>query len=237
MSIVLPQLTADPSWFPPPSEALTDPEGLLAFGGDLSVTRLQHAYQRSIFPWFSAGDPILWWSPATRAVFAPQTLKLNRSLRKYQAQQQFQFSCNQAFAKVVQLCAAPRKNQPSTWIVPKIQSAYLALHQAGKAHSIEVWQHQQLVGGLYGVVVGGLFCGESMFNLQPNTAKLALVMLQQHLRGYCEGWIDCQMPNPFLIQQGATPMPRTNFLQLLAQLQTVHCPAAYWRARQLELEL
>jgi leucyl/phenylalanyl-tRNA--protein transferase len=237
MTIVLPQLTADPSWFPPPSEALIEPDGLLAFGGDLSVARLQHAYQRGIFPWFSAGDPLLWWSPATRAVFTPNTLTVNRSLRKYQAQQQFHFSCNQSFAEVVQLCAAPRKNQPSTWIVPQIQQAYLALHLAGKAHSIEVWQDQQLVGGLYGIVVGGLFCGESMFNLRPNTAKLALVMLQQHLSHYCAGWIDCQMPNPFLLQQGASPMSRTNYLQLLTQLQTDACPDGHWRAGRLELKL
>lgn len=237
MALVLPQLTADPSWFPPPSAALTDPDGLLAFGGDLSVTRLIHAYQQGIFPWFSAGEPLLWWSPSTRAVFEPDTLQMNRTLRKYQAQQKFHFSCNLAFADVIKHCAAPRKNQPSTWIVPQIQQSYRALHQAGMAHSIEVWQDKQLVGGLYGITVGGLFCGESMFNLTANTAKLALIILQQHLKCYSAGWIDCQMPNPFLLQQGASPLPRKEYLQLLARLKPEICPTSHWQPRALELVL
>jgi leucyl/phenylalanyl-tRNA--protein transferase len=235
MTIYLPELTADPSWFPPVNAALPNPDGLLALGGDLSVVRLQHAYRQGIFPWFSVGDPLLWWSPAMRAVFAPGVLRLNRSLRKYQQQHGFTYSCNQAFADVVKHCAAPRRHQPSTWIVPAIAQAYQQLHQAGQAHSIEVWHDSQLVGGLYGITVGGLFCGESMFNLRPNTAKLALVMLQQHLSVHAAGWIDCQMPNPFLLQQGACPMPRADYLQLLTTLAAYDCPTSHWQPGRLEL--
>lgn len=236
MPIYLTELTADPTWFPPLTTALQQPDGLLAIGGDLRVERLQAAYQQGIFPWFSDGDPLLWWSPSTRAVFAPGTLQLNRSLRKYLQKHPFEFSCNLAFAEVMRHCAAPRAKQASTWILPEMQQAYLALHQAGQAHSIEVWHQQQLVGGLYGVAVGGIFCGESMFHRMPNTAKLALVMLQQQLEQYSTGWIDCQLPNPFLMQLGASPLPRHDYLNLLQQATGQPCPASFWRPRRLELD-
>lgn len=236
MPIYLPELTADPTWFPPLHTTLQQPDGLLALGGDLSVARLHQAYRTGVFPWFSDGDPLLWWSPSTRAVFAPGDLELNRSLRKYQKQQQFRYSRNMAFAEVIANCAAlPRRGQAGTWIVDEIQQAYLALHHAGYAHSIEVWRDDVLVGGLYGVVIGGLFCGESMFNLQPNTAKLALCMLQQQLSGYCDGWIDCQMPNPFLLQMGVRPLAKSAYLQLLTQLRDQSVPTDAWQASQLEL--
>jgi len=233
MAIVLPELSADSVQFPPADSALRQPDGLLAFGGDLSVNRLQAAYQQGIFPWFSEGDPLLWWSPATRAVFAPGSLRVNRSLQKAIRRQQLQFSCNLAFAEVIQCCADTRRDS-GTWITDDIQQAYLALHQAGQAHSIEVWEHQRLVGGLYGVQVGQLFCGESMFNLEPNAAKAALVVLQQLLSQVGDGWIDCQMPNPFLLSQGAQPLPRDSYLQLLADLRDKPVPAHFWQGRQLE---
>jgi len=235
MPIYLPQLTADPLWFPPVSATLTTPDGLLAMGGDLSVTRLHHAYRSGVFPWFSEGDPLLWWSPSTRAVFAPGDLQLNRSLRKYHKQQHFRYSRNRAFAEVIAHCATlPRRNQAGTWIVNEMQQAYLALHRAGLAHSIEVWRDEALVGGLYGIAIGGLFCGESMFNLQPNTAKLALCMLQHQLSGYCEGWIDCQMPNPFLLQLGVKSISKNDYLDLLLQLRNQPIPESAWTAADLE---
>lgn len=229
----IPELTSDPHWFPAPYTALTEPDGLLAFGGDLSVTRLRQAYQHGIFPWFNEGDPLLWWSPAMRAVFAPDSLQAGRSLWRDWQKQQYHFSCNLAFAQVVAGCAAPRPHQPGTWITQHIQQAYLDLHQAGIAHSIEVWQQGQLVGGLYGLQIGQLFCGESMFNRVPNAAKLALVQLQRYLQSYQLGWIDCQMPNPFLLQCGATPLPRPEYLAMLTTLSVLPVPGDLWQAGPL----
>lgn len=235
MAIYLPELAAHDVAFPSLLRALHQPDGLLAMGGDLSVPRLISAYSQAIFPWFSHGDPILWWSPSVRAVFAPGSLTLNRSLRKQLARYQFSFTVNQAFDRVISQCAAPRAKQPGSWILPEIQQAYIALHQQGYAHSIEVWQQAELVGGLYGVQIGSLFCGESMFNLKPDTAKLALVMLQQHLQQLADGWIDCQLPNPFLLQLGATPMSRDNYVALLQQQAMRILPAQHWHSRQLHL--
>ncbi|WP_445766888.1 leucyl/phenylalanyl-tRNA--protein transferase [Rheinheimera sp.] len=235
MAIYLPELAAHDVAFPSLHRALHQPDGLLAMGGDLSVPRLISAYSQAIFPWFSHGDPILWWSPSVRAVFAPCSLTLNRSLRKQLARYQFSFTVNQAFDRVISQCAAPRAKQPGSWILPEMQQAYIALHQQGYAHSIEVWQQAELVGGLYGVQIGSLFCGESMFNLKPDTAKLALVMLQQHLQQLADGWIDCQLPNPFLLQLGATPMTRDNYVALLQQQAVRILPAQHWHSRQLHL--
>lgn len=226
----LPELTTDPDWFPAPSSALEQPDGLLAFGGDLSAARLSAAYQQEIFPWFSEGDPLLWWSPSIRALFAPGSLSAGRSLVKDWQRQQYHFSCNTAFAQVIAGCAAPRPHQPGTWITTEIQQAYLKLHQSGRAHSLEVWQQDTLVGGLYGLQIGALFCGESMFNRVPNAAKLALVQLQRYLQSFGLGFIDCQMPNPFLIQCGAQQMARADYLNLLAQLSGQNAPTGLWQA-------
>jgi leucyl/phenylalanyl-tRNA--protein transferase len=229
----LPELTSDPHWFPAPQSALSEPDGLLAFGGDLSVTRLRQAYQQGIFPWFSDGDPLLWWSPSMRAVFAPDSLRAGRSLWRDWQKQQYHFSCNRAFTEVMAGCAAPRPNQPGTWITTEIQQAYQRLHQAGIAHSVEVWQQDKLVGGLYGIQVGHLFCGESMFNRVPNAAKLALVQLQHYLQSFQLGWIDCQMPNPFLLQCGARPLARPDYLQLLEKLAALPIPDKLWQSGPL----
>jgi leucyl/phenylalanyl-tRNA--protein transferase len=235
--IYLPELSVASLEFPPVSQALTEPDGLLAMGGDLSVRRLLKAYQNGIFPWFNPGDPLLWWSPSQRAIFKPGVLKANRSLRKQLHQQQFQLTVNQAFAEVIKACSAPRPSQQGTWIVPAIQQAYLRLHQAGHAHSIEVWSNGQLVGGCYGVMVGQLFCGESMFNRQPNTAKIALIALQQHLSRIATGYIDCQMMNPFLQQLGAEVLSRSDYLALLVSQQQQSCPAGSWLPQPMSLEL
>lgn len=235
MAIYLTELDPAQLWFPPVEHALEQPDGLLAMGGDLSAERLLLAYQSGIFPWFSADDPLLWWSPATRAVFPPGSLKLNRSLRKKWQRCALRLTLNHAFAAVVQGCAAPRKKHPETWIVPSIQQAYHRMHQQGYAHSIEVWQNDELVGGLYGIAIGGLFCGESMFNRIPDAAKFALLALQQHISQFAQGWIDCQIPNPFLQQLGAQSMPRPQYLKLLQQQATVSCPTGHWQAQALSL--
>ncbi len=237
MPIYLPELATETLVFPPLNQALSKPDGLLAMGGDLSVARLTLAYQSGIFPWFSEGDPLLWWSPSTRAVFPPDTLKLNRSLRKQWRKGGYQISINRCFSEVVKYCAAPRPSQAQTWILPPMQQAYLNLHQQGLAHSVEIWQQEQLVAGLYGVQVGQLFCGESMFNRIDNGAKFALVALQQHLQAYAPGWIDCQMPNPFLLQLGAITLPRQEYLRLLHQLSNLACPPAHWQAQYISLNL
>jgi leucyl/phenylalanyl-tRNA---protein transferase len=236
VAIYLPQLSAHDVSFPKLDHALTEPDGLLAMGGDLSTERLLSAYSKGIFPWFSEGDPLLWWSPSVRAVFAPNTLTLNRTLKKCISRNQLSFSINRAFADVIAHCAAPRAKQPGTWILPQMQQAYIQLHQLGYAHSIEVWQQQKLVGGLYGVLVGSLFCGESMFNRLPDTAKLALVALQQHLQQVAPGWIDCQLPNPFLLQLGARPMPRKDYVVLLQQHVQHSTPEAHWQPQLFTLE-
>lgn len=236
MAIYLPELSEHDVSFPKLSLALTQPDGLLAMGGDLSPSRLLSAYSQAIFPWFSEGDPILWWSPSVRAVFAPDTLKLNRTLKKQIKRYQLRFSVNRSFAEIMQQCAAPRAKQPETWILPQMQQAYLQLHKKGYAHSIEVWQQEKLVGGLYGVLIGSLFCGESMFNRLPDTAKLALVLLQQHMQQAAPGWIDCQLPNPFLLQLGATELVRDDYVMLLQQYGQQAMPSSHWQSREIFLD-
>lgn len=221
--------------FPSPNQALQEPDGLLAMGGDLAPARILGAYQQGIFPWFARGEPILWWSPSVRALFQPGQLTLNRTLRKQCRRLGYRFSVNQAFAEVIAGCAAPRVKQQDTWILPAMQQAYLELHRQGQAHSIEVWQQDELVGGLYGLAIGQLFCGESMFNRQPNTARLALVVLQQQLERHQAGWIDCQLPNPYLEQLGVMSMPRADYLQLLHRLAAENIPAACWQPQSLGL--
>ncbi len=234
MPIWLPELTQDLDWFPDPEFSLPEPDGLLAFGGCLSPQRLVSAYRQGIFPWFNEEDPLLWWSPSIRAIFPQNSLKLNRSLKKFLKNNHFSFSCNTAFAEVIAQCALTRQEK-GTWIQANIQQAYLQLHRLGKAHSIEVWQDGHLVGGCYGVQVGELFCGESMFNLAPNAAKLALLVLQQELQKVCDGIIDCQMPNPFLMQMGAEPLPRSDYLCLLRKKRDLAFPQEVWRPRSIQL--
>ena len=235
MTIYLPELAQHDVRFPPVSQALNNPDGLLAMGGDLSANRLVQAYRHAIFPWFSDGDPILWWSPSERAMFAPDTLLLNRSLRKQLRRDDIRFSLNHCFETVTGHCAEPRNKQPNTWILPQMQQAYLQLHHMGIAHSVEVWQNNTLVGGLYGLTIGGLFCGESMFNKVPNAAKLALIALQHHLQQRCTGWIDCQLPNPFLLQMGAHSVARSAYLTLLKQQRDNAVDSAHWQPQPIVL--
>lgn len=213
--------------FPNPENALDDPEGLLAVGGDLSAQRLINAYQHAIFPWFSEGEPILWWSPAERAVIKPEQVHISKSMAKFLRQSSLTITINHAFSSVIDACALPRQTQAETWISPAIKTAYIALHQLGHAHSIEVWDKTQLVGGLYGVNIGGIFCGESMFHQQTNASKMAFIALCQHFSSYNGQLIDCQMMTAHLQSLGVKTNTRTDFLkQLLTHRDDViskHC--------------
>ncbi|MEP7185954.1 MAG: leucyl/phenylalanyl-tRNA--protein transferase [Rhodanobacter sp.] len=217
--IHLPLLDPDqPEQFPDPARALADPNGLLAFGGDLSATRLLAAYRQGIFPWFSEGEPILWWSPDPRCVFQTSNLKTNRSLRRQLAGKHWRVTVDQAFAQVVCGCAAPRNDGSGTWIVPGMVDAYVRLHELGHAHSVEVWDGDRLIGGIYGIAVGKLFCGESMFSRQSGGSKLALMELASLLRERDFPIIDAQVANAHTIGLGAREIPRGMYLEQIAQL-------------------
>lgn len=207
--------------FPNPELALEEPNGLLAIGGDLSAPRLLEAYNKGIFPWFTEDSPILWWSPNPRAVLFLDQLKISRSLKKILQKNLFEISFNRAFEQVIKACAEPRKHEDSTWITEEMIEAYIELHRAGIAHSVEVWQHQKLVGGLYGVTIGGVFCGESMFSRVSNASKIALVYLVEHLQQRNFSLIDCQIMNPHLASLGAINIPRKQFLTLLNQAKSI----------------
>jgi leucyl/phenylalanyl-tRNA--protein transferase len=208
----------DRSAFPPVRHALREPNGLLAFGGDLSPERLENAYRRGIFPWFSEGDPILWWSPDPRTVLFPDRLRVSRSLRKRLRRQTFKVTMDRDFGGVIRGCAAPRDAHGGTWILPEMVVAYEALHRRGIAHSVEVWQNDALVGGLYGVAVGGAFFGESMFSRATDASKVALVHLCERLTCWGFGLIDCQMRTEHLVSLGAIEIPRDALVRRLAIL-------------------
>lgn len=203
--------------FPPVHRALREPNGLLAAGGALTTEWLLAAYSDGIFPWFSEGDPILWWSPDPRTVFNPKAIKIRRSLRQSLRNRGYTFKADHAFHDVIKACAEPRKDQGETWIVAPMQAAYCNLHEEGYAHSIECWQEGRLVGGLYGVAIGSLFFGESMFSHERDASKGALIFLA-HLANQVNGpLIDCQMPNPHLDSLGAMNIPRQEFVQTIKQ--------------------
>jgi leucyl/phenylalanyl-tRNA--protein transferase len=209
--------------FPPLSTALEQPNGLLAIGGDLSVERLLSAYQRGIFPWFSPGDPILWWSPHPRMVMFPDELHISRSLQKRFKKTDYEIRCNSAFRQVMKACATvPRDGQAGTWIVPEMIEAYCELHRMGYAHSVEVWQGEALVGGLYGVALGRVFFAESMFHLVTDASKIALIYLVRQLQVLGFGMMDCQMHTPHLASLGAREITRDAFSLKLAELIQTH---------------
>jgi leucyl/phenylalanyl-tRNA--protein transferase len=211
-------LDDDPSApFPDVSLAEREPNGLLAVGGDLSAQRLIHAYSKGIFPWFSEGEPILWWSPDPRTVLYPEKIKISRSLRKTLRRKSFQVSFDQDFEAVIHACAKPRDKSPGTWLLPEMIDAYSAQHELGLAHSVEVWQDEQLVGGLYGMSLGGVFFGESMFSRVSDSSKIALVHLSQCLKAWGYKMIDCQVYTPHVAKLGALEIPRKTFCRDLAQ--------------------
>ena len=219
----LPLLDPDTPVFPDPATALDEPDGLLAIGGNLKPATLLSAYSQGIFPWYEKGQPLLWWSPDPRAVIAPGELRISRSLRKSLRQPHWKITTDQAFTEVMRACAQPRSYSEGTWITDHMIAAYTELHRQGHAHSIEVWQQEQLVGGLYGIAVGGVFCGESMFSLETNASKVAMVQLEQLVQQQGFELIDCQLPNPHLQSLGAKPISRTEFLVQLSQLKEKTC--------------
>jgi len=205
----------DPS-FPAAELALKDPNGLLAIGGDLAPARLLNAYSHGIFPWFSDDTgPILWWSPDPRAVIFPDAVNVSRSLRRTLLHGAFEVRLDTVFEDVVRGCAAPRDGDPRTWITPAIRAAYCELHRLGYAHSVETWADGELAGGLYGVSVGRMFFGESMFAHRSDASKVALVHLAQQLNTWRFELIDCQVMNPHLRSLGAVEMARREFLTRL----------------------
>ena len=217
--------------FPSPERALAEPDGLLAVGGDLSPTRFLNAYRSGIFPWFSDGEPILWWSPSQRAVFRTNGVMLTRKLRRRLRNSSWTLRADTAFAQVVEACAAPRDGQAGTWITADMQRAYAQLHQLGIAHSIEVFAGERLVGGLFGLACGHMFCGDSMFSTESGGSSMALAGLAWRLRAW--GWplIDAQVPNAHTQQLGVETWPRAAYLAALADLRERPEPAGHWRER------
>lgn len=209
---------ASPDDFPPIESALQHPDGLLAIGGDLTSQRLVVAYRRGIFPWYSEDQPILWWSPSVRMVLFPEHLKVSRSLYKILRKNKFTVTMDRDFRSVITRCAAPRRDQYGTWITHEMLNAYCKLHEQGFAHSIESWYEKQLVGGLYGVVLGKIFFGESMFSLMSDASKVAFVHFVQQIQRWGIELIDCQIHTHYLESFGAIEIPRESYRELLDRL-------------------
>lgn len=215
-------------WFPEPTEA--NAEGLLAVGGDLSAQRIVLAYSQGIFPWYSEGRPILWWCPSPRLVLLPEHLHVPRSLRKAQRRAPYRLSLDEAFPEVIEACArVPRPGQDGTWITRAMREAYIDLHRRGIAHSAEAWEGDELVGGVYGLALGGVFFGESMFARRPDASKLAFVALVEQLRAWGFTMVDCQVVTEHLLRFGAHEIELDEFLRRLDEgLELPHRPGT-WR--------
>ncbi|MDP2760399.1 MAG: leucyl/phenylalanyl-tRNA--protein transferase [Sideroxyarcus sp.] len=227
----MPRLLPRPAMpFPPVEQALTQPNGLLAVGGGLSPARLLAAYQRGIFPWFSPGDPVLWWSPDPRMVLFPAEFKCSHSLRKTLRKGHYEIRTNSAFEQVMRACAAPRDGGNGTWIQEEMIAAYCALHRLDYAHSVEVWMEGELAGGLYGVTLGAMFYGESMFSRRTDASKIALAHLAAQWQRWhgAQGLIDCQMHTSHLASLGARELSRTEFVARVREL--INCaPTTHFR--------
>ncbi len=208
-----------PAAFPDPARALREPNGLLAVGGDLSPERLLYGYRYGIFPWYDTGLPILWWSPDPRAIIRPGTLHISRSLHRRMRRGGYDIRFDTAFSQVMEGCAGPRPQHPEggTWINDEMKEAYGRLHDLGHAHSAEMWRDDALVGGLYGVAVGRVFFGESMFSRVTDASKIVLATLMQHLGRWGYAFMDCQMQTEHLASMGSVPVPRPDFLSLVAR--------------------
>ncbi|MCW8886096.1 MAG: leucyl/phenylalanyl-tRNA--protein transferase [Motiliproteus sp.] len=208
-------LESEQDEFPPVSKALRDPNGLLAAGGNLSSARLISAYRQGIFPWYDKDQPILWWSPNPRCVLYPEDLYISRSLKKALRKHSYEVTFDRDFLAVVEACSAPRENCSETWITADMKSAYLDLHHLGVAHSVEIWDQGQLIGGLYGLAMGRLFFGESMFSRERDVSKIAFVYLVEQLRSWGYYLVDCQVYSDHLASLGAVEISRPEFLQIL----------------------
>ena len=214
--------------FPPVEQALTEPNGLLCAGGDLSPERLLLAYRHGVFPWFNDGEPILWWSPDPRAVFDLETTRANARFRRFTRSCRWSLRFDHDFAAVIQSCAAPRSYAEGTWITAAMRGAYQQLHELGHAHCIAVHDGEELVGGLYGIAIGRVFCGESMFSRRPNASKLALFALADHLRAAGFVWLDGQVESGHLTRLGACTMARAAFVAGLARFTTQPPANPHW---------
>jgi len=216
--------------FPPVTDALDDPNGLLALGGSLSQWRLLNAYYNGIFPWYSDNQPVLWWSPDPRSVLFPDELRISRSLRqKLRKNEQYQITFDRAFDEVIRHCAQPRTDDAGTWIDSNMMNAYTRLYESGHAHSAECYINGELAGGLYGVAIGRMFFGESMFSLQPDASKIALVYLVRQLQQWQFGPLDCQIHSAHLQSLGARKIPRTEFMGYLSEYRDRDAVPAPWR--------
>ena len=211
-------LTDDCEDFPSVDNALEEPNGLLAAGGDLSTKRLINAYSNGIFPWYDDDQPILWWSPNPRAIIIPSQLHCSKSLKKTIRKSMLTYTFDKAFTDVIGRCGAVREHNQGTWITEEMRDAYTELHYQGHAHSIEIWDEQELVGGLYGVAIGKVFFGESMFSLQANASKMAMLAIGKHLGECGYKLIDCQVESDHLFTMGAVLITRDNFIQSLRNL-------------------
>ena len=224
---MIPLLHPDPeSGFPSTELALEYPEGLLAAGGDLSPTRLKNAYRHGIFPWYSEGQPILWWSPAPRCVIFPADVHISRRLRRRYNQGRYSLTVDREFNRVIEDCAKPRQAHEGTWITRDMKLAYSRLHDMGIAHSLEVWNKDELVGGIYGLSLGEVFFGESMFSREKDASKVALVALCRQLSQWKYRLLDCQVSNPHLVSMGAIEISREEFNKLLESTAKTDC----WRS-------
>jgi|TARA_B110000908_G_C10266531_1_gene464494 leucyl/phenylalanyl-tRNA--protein transferase len=235
MSQTVHYLDSESLAFPPTQQALTVPNGLIAIGGDLSPQRLVSAYEQAIFPWFNAGEPIMWWSPSPRAIIPVNQIKINRTLTKFIKKNPYQVTLNKDFDQVISNCAHAPFRKEGTWIVKDMKLAYMRLHELGYAHSIEVWQHNELVGGLYGVAINGFFSGESMFYKKNNASKVALISLAELLKTIGVSFIDCQILNPFLDDMGCIEIDRDSFTQLQQVAITKIVPKDFWHSKVLTL--
>ena len=225
--------------FPPASKALKQPNGLLAAGADLTPTRLIEAYSQGVFPWFNADEPVLWWSPDPRMVLFPAELKISRSLKKVMRHREYEVRLDTAFTRVMHGCAQPRDGQSGTWISPLMIEAYTQLHDMGVAHSAETWIDGKLVGGLYGIALGRMFYGESMFTEVTDASKIAFVHLVWQLKRWGFGLIDCQMKTAHLGTFGAREIPRRDFMRQVSKLIQYSPAPTPWRFDpdiKLELE-
>ncbi|WP_339721781.1 leucyl/phenylalanyl-tRNA--protein transferase [uncultured Paraglaciecola sp.] len=222
--------------FPPVDMALTEPNGLLAFAGDLSAKRLLLAYSSGIFPWFSQNEPIMWWSPNPRGILPLENFNCSKSLKKFARNCNYRITLNNAFDRVIDACATIPRDDSGTWITVDMINAYKNLHQLGHAHSVEVWRENSLVGGLYGIVVGKVFCGESMFHSATNASKLAMLYLVELLKSQGAEFIDCQMQNPHLASLGCIEVPRTQFLTMLAEQNKQSFDKTVWLPQTITLE-
>jgi len=225
---VIPWLGPDQP-FPPVERALREPDGLLAAGGALTTGRLLDAYRHGIFPWYSEGQPVLWWSPDPRMVLVPAEIRISRSLRKRLRNDGYDVRVDTCFATVMEACAEPRAGQAGTWITEEMVAAYTALHAGGLAHSVETWVDGKLAGGLYGVAIGRAFFGESMFTRVADASKIALAHLARQLERWNFGLIDCQMSTPHLVSLGAREIARVDFMRSLAELVNYPTRTGTWR--------